>query len=698
MIDAYRQQLAQNNHRGLVVLSGQWSWCLTQLPQLNDDTLWLGDEPPASVTAITAKQAQQWLGRECSQLVINGFSGIDLNALGALTGTVKASGLCILICPEFCQWVKQNDPQSQRFNVYPNENSDSDNRWLKHLVNTTTHDERCLVIKQNENVISAKLAPVTIAAFNHPYVKTEQQQLAVEKIIKVATGHRRRPLVLTADRGRGKSSALGLAVCELFRIGKKNVTISAPKVSSTTAAFNRISEQFDVLEQTPTMLKTTNGQLCFVAPDELIRNKQSTDLLLIDEAAAIPAPMLTQILKAYSRVVFTSTIHGYEGTGRGFEVRFKKTLNQLTPDWQALHITTPIRFSENDPLEQWVNRTLMLDAKVSQVTLALSKEQSVFTVWNRDKLLETPQVLSQLMGLLTLSHYKTSPNDLRHLLDGSNIKVYTLSWQNQIIATALIAIEGGFDETLSEQIWQGNRRPKGHLLAQTLGYHNGFVEAPQMTYARVVRIAVHPQHQDIGLGSQLLDLIASDTKDSDIDFIGSSFGATGQLLRFWQRNGFQTLRVGITVEATSNEYSAVVLKALNHPAQSLLEQQKHHFDQQFAAMLSEFYPLLSADAVIELLQQLSRLHLPELSVRHKSEIRGYTQYNREYEFSTVALYNFTLRLIQQQRTKSLEPTEKALLVDKVLRKLSWQQVSQSLGYSGKKAAQIELKRIFKTLC
>ena len=63
--------------------------------------------------------------------------------------------------------------------------------------------------------------------------------------------------------------------------------------------------------------------ISFIAPDELLRNPQELDLLFIDEAAAIPAPMLLKLLHQYRKIVFASTEQGYEGSGKGFSLQFK---------------------------------------------------------------------------------------------------------------------------------------------------------------------------------------------------------------------------------------------------------------------------------------------------------------------------------------------------------------------------------------
>ena len=45
--------------------------------------------------------------------------------------------------------------------------------------------------------------------------RTADQQRAVDAVVRVVTGHRRRPVVLTSDRGRGKSAAFGIAAAQL---------------------------------------------------------------------------------------------------------------------------------------------------------------------------------------------------------------------------------------------------------------------------------------------------------------------------------------------------------------------------------------------------------------------------------------------------------------------------------------------------
>ncbi|PIW78590.1 MAG: hypothetical protein CO000_00910, partial [Piscirickettsiaceae bacterium CG_4_8_14_3_um_filter_44_38] len=66
---------------------------------------------------------------------------------------------------------------------------------------------------------------------------THDQQQAIDAIHHLAFGHRKRPVVLTADRGRGKSYTLGLACLRLLAEGKQHITLTAARRSQLESAF-----------------------------------------------------------------------------------------------------------------------------------------------------------------------------------------------------------------------------------------------------------------------------------------------------------------------------------------------------------------------------------------------------------------------------------------------------------------------------
>jgi N-acetyltransferase 10 len=119
----------------------------------------------------------------------------------------------------------------------------------------------------------------------------------------------------------------------------------------------------------------------------------STELLVIDEAAAIPLPMVKKLLGPYM-VFMSSTVNGcvritrpsthgadkrrssprsYEGTGRSLSLKLVSDLRRQsvsTPDaagnartLREITLEEPIRYAAGDPIEAWLNNLLCLDCK-----------------------------------------------------------------------------------------------------------------------------------------------------------------------------------------------------------------------------------------------------------------------------------------------------------------------------------------------
>jgi tRNA(Met) cytidine acetyltransferase len=292
-----------------------------------------------------------------------------------------------------------------------------------------------------------------------------------------------------------------------------------------------------------------------VPVDVLLAEKQQNTVILVDEAAAVPTPQLQQLTDLYSRLVFATTEHGYEGTGRGFQLRFQSYLQQHCPGFQKLHLHQPIRYQANDPLEQLIFKGFLLEQTDSAVT---EIQQPRLTSYPVKDLLLQPQKLQQIFSLLSLAHYQTDVMDLWALLDNPALKLYTLEQAQQVIACALISSEGELEAELAIAVAHGKRRVQGHLLAQSLAFHCLQPQLAEQKMARIQRIVVHPLVQSQGLGNQLLSFVLQDLLDQQY-LIGTSFGATLALAKFWQKAGFSPIKLSHQNEQASNEASVLML-------------------------------------------------------------------------------------------------------------------------------------------
>ena len=195
----------------------------------------------------------------------------------------------------------------------------------------------------------------------------------------------------------------------MIKQGDCNIVITAPLIASVQPVFEHAARLLGV-EPSGGNIYYQQSRLQFMAVDELIRNKPQADLLLVDEAAAIPAFMLEQYLTNYKHIIFSTTVQGYEGSGRGFDIRFTQTLDNKTPQWQSCLLKQPVRWADNDPVEAWLFDSLLLKERRVDKTVLASCELKlcVSEKLNRDMLLANKADLEQLFSLLVSAHYQTS--------------------------------------------------------------------------------------------------------------------------------------------------------------------------------------------------------------------------------------------------------------------------------------------------
>ena len=194
-----------------------------------------------------------------------------------------------------------------------------------------------------------------------------------------------------------------------------------------------------------------------------------------------------------------------------------------------------------------------------------------------DDLLTQPKLLRKVFQLLTTAHYRTTPDDLRTLLDSPALRVFTVFDRHQLLGCLLLAEETPFTEPeLKTQIWQGKRRPRGHLLQLCLAQQLNIKESLDLPFARVVRIAIHPSWQNQGIGTWLLSQV-TDLLAPQIAVVGASFASELRVNCFWLRQGYQLVRLGMKKDAFTGSYSALVVKDTSTVGKSLTEAAKQRF-------------------------------------------------------------------------------------------------------------------------
>jgi len=713
---ALRTEAQAAGHRRMVVVSGAPDACRVRAAEAVSSlppaaVAWFGSVPPADVAAVAPERAAALLGREFDAVVFDLHGGFDADAFGALSGTIRGGGLLLLLTPPLAVWAAEPDPRTRRIAPYPFGPEAVGGRFIERFIRLLRSAPGVLQVVAESGECTgwaapppatppppagpdeAPLSPEVAAA-----CRTADQRRAVARLLHLRHGHRHRPLVLTADRGRGKSTALGLAAAQLLREGTHRILVTAPRLAATEPLFAALSRRLPEAECGRGRRVLASGELRFLPPDELLRTTPSADLLLVDEAAAIPSPLLTRLLRHYPRIAFATTVHGYEGTGRGFALRFRETLDRETPGWQAEALETPVRWRPGDPLEALVFRSLCLDADsapdaaVAVLPAGACRPEQV----DRTELARDEEGLRQLFGLLVQAHYRTTPTDLRRMLDAPGVSVWVVRHAGTVIATAVVDREGGIPEPLAEAVFAGCRRLQGHLLAQSLAAHAGLERAPVHRFVRILRLAVHPAAQRRGVGRALVEAIAGAAAAEGVDALGASFGADPALLTFWARADMHPVWLGLRRGQSSGHHSAMVLRPLSSAGASLFAAARERFHHRLPVLLGE--PLRDLEPVLAhaLLQEVRLNGPPALELAERRELCAFAFARRGYEVSLPLLRLLALYALRDP-TAPLTPEMAELLVRRVLQQHGWSAVAAATGHSGREAVLHRLRVIYARL-
>lgn len=532
MFDRLVAELQREGHRRLLVISGDEAWSQAQSERVRDalpgDWLRMENDAPQALKSL--------LGREYRHAIFDARRGFDVSAFAALSGTLRAGSLLVLLTPPFTTWPEQPDSDSLRWS--DSEHPIATPHFVHHFCRTVSQDPGVMVWQQHQPFpdITSPSAPDWQPASGEP--QREQAEI-LAALCQMQSG----VAVVTAPRGRGKSALAGMLLSRIS--GHAIVTAPAKGATDVIARF-------------------AQDNYHFMAPDALLASDRQADWLIVDEAAAIPGPLLEKLVSRFPRVLLTTTVQGYEGTGRGFLLKFCARFSGL----HHFTLSEPIRWAPGCPLERVVADALLFDDVVDVTPNGapeiLALEQNA---WARQ-----PQLAADIYRLLCSAHYRTSPLDLRRMMDAPG-QHFAVARVGEKLAGALWLVdEGGLSPELSQAVWAGYRRPRGNLVAQSLAAHGGSPLAATLIGRRVTRVAVHPSRQREGIGQAL---IADASHHAQQDYVSVSFGYTDELWRFWQRCGFVLVRIGSHREASSGCYTAMALRPVSEAGQALCVQEHH---------------------------------------------------------------------------------------------------------------------------
>ena len=557
-----------------------------------------------NIRYVYYKETDRILGNTYGMCILQDFEAITPNLLARTIETVEGGGLVLLLLKGMNSLKQLYTLSMDIHSRYRTEaHGDVTSRFNERFILSLGSCESCLVIDDEMNVLpisggknlvekkaledddgrstaKRELGEVKesfsdtqpIGSLVQLARTTDQAKALLTFVEAIKEKTLASTVTLTAARGRGKSAALGVAIAAAIAYGYSNIFITSPSPENLKTLFEFVFKGFDALgylDHTDyTIIQSTNPDfnkaivrvnvhrqhrqtIQYIQPQDAYTLGRA-ELLVIDEAAAIPLPLVRKLMGPYL-VFMASTINGYEGTGRSLSLKLIQQLreqsrgtskpsrdekitdrssNSRSTDGaynvsssrslREITLSEPIRYAQGDDVERWLNRVLCLDATLprsSNVHGTPHPSQCQLLQVNRDTLFSFHKVsekfLQNMMALYVASHYKNSPNDLQLMSDAPAHQLFVLvppvqedaNTLPEILCVVQVALEGQISrESVLNSLSRG-QRAGGDLIPWLVSQQFQDSDFAGLSGARVVRIATNPDYASMGYGSRALALL-----------------------------------------------------------------------------------------------------------------------------------------------------------------------------------------------
>ena len=542
-------------HRQLLWLNGEPVECyanaLSIMETVSEDSasVWIGKTADTPQCAIDYKHYQTFLGNDYSLVIYNAFGGFKPDVFLALCGCIPENGLLVLLSPSKAKWADYLDPIQATWLSHGHEFKASlyNSFIAEKLANTAQ------VAHFNAN--GRGFLPEATADDTEPRqwgVFRTQDQAEAFDLLKQSCSNT--PILLSAKRGRGKSTLLGLFIADQLSRGNHiNLTsISRRSVDSIFKGIGFAKQSIDIKANSAIHQRT--GAICQWLANDNPNLYTSSNITIVDEAAANSLIVLNKLKDVHNSLILATTTDGYEGSRAGYQLKFIPDLISQFPDTRQLSLAAPIRWHRDDWMEPFTESLFAINSHFSHIEHSNKDTVELVTLTKKALLADR-----QWCHLLASSHYQTSPDDLARIVNAPEIRVFAAK-QNQKLLGLVIVIEEGGERLsdLADDVSSGMRRPRGHLGAQSLSMLGADPVLATTPSWRINRIAIHPSIQRRGLGSKVLAYIREQANAENITLLTTSFAHTDSVYQFWESNRFLPVRLGKKIDNASGTSSTLM--------------------------------------------------------------------------------------------------------------------------------------------
>ncbi|XWS33239.1 hypothetical protein CRYUN_Cryun22dG0064400 [Craigia yunnanensis] len=598
------------------------------------------------LTYCLYKDSERILGNTFGMCILQDFEALTPNHLARTIETVQGGGLIVLLLRSLSSLTSLCTMVMDVHRRYHTEShSEAAGRFNERFLLSLASCKACVVMDDELNIlpISSYIKSITLVPVNEdsdglseserelknlkeelnedfpvgPLIKKcctlDQGKAVITFLDAILDKNLCCTVALLAARGCGKSAALGLAIAGAIAAGYSNIYVTAPSPENLKTLFEFVCKGFDAIEYKEhidyDVVKSVNPEFKkatvhiniykqhrqTIQPHEHEKLSQ-VELLVVDEAAAIPLPVVKSLLGPF--LVFLScTVNGYASA---------------------------------DPMESWLNALLCLDVTNSVPGISRLPPPSECDLYyvNRDTLFsyhkDSEQFLQRMMALYISSHYKNSPNDLQLMADAPAHHLFVLlgpvdESKNQlpdVLCVIQVSLEGQISRKSAIKSLSDGYQPHGDQIPWKFCEQFRDAVFPSLSGARIVRIATHPSAMRLGYGSAAVELLTRtinfcselDVEDVEetphlsqlrlteaaekislleenikprtdlppllvhlhecrpekLHYLGVSFGLTLDLFHFWKKHKFAPFNICQIPNNVMGEHTCMVLKPLNN--------------------------------------------------------------------------------------------------------------------------------------
>ncbi|KAG8391484.1 hypothetical protein BUALT_Bualt01G0192500 [Buddleja alternifolia] len=531
----------------------------------------------AGITYCLYRDSDRILGNTFSMCILQDFEALTPNLLARTIETVEGGGLIVLLLRSLSSLTSLCTMVMDVHERYCKEShSQAAARFNERFLLSLASCKSCIVMDGELNILPISSHMKSISSF--PVREDSERLSEAERELK------------NLKEQLNDDFPVGPLIRKCCTMSFVPEHIDYEVVKSSNPDFKKATVRID-MNKHPRQTIRNNFPLIFVQYIQPHEKPLQVELLVVDEAAAIPLPVVKSLLGPYL-VFLSSTVNGYEGTGRSLSL---KLLQQLEEQYQIssrsteaavsgrvfkkIELSESIRYASGEPMESWLNALLCLDVTntVPSISSLIPPSECGLYYVNLDTLFssyrDSELFLQWIMALFVASDYKYSPNDLQLMADAPAHHLFVLlgpvdessNHLPDIFCVLQICFEGQISRTSAiKSLVEGARivRIATHPSAMRLGYGSAAVELlsryfegrltpiseldveeqPEDSQARITEAAEEASllQENIKPRTNLLPLLVPLRKrrPEKLRYLGVSFGLTLDLFIFWRKHNF----------------------------------------------------------------------------------------------------------------------------------------------------------------